>query len=270
MSLFGVGLRHDHFPFLNNQPQINIDWFEVISENFLSTRGFPFQTLKKIRRDFPVALHGVGMSIGAKTEVSIDYLKKLKKLIYEIDPIIVSDHLCWTGLANQNLHNLLPLPYTQKTRDLLSERIGRIQDFLQRQIALENLSAYFSYEESTETEWDFLKALSLQSGCGILLDLNNVYVNAKNQNFNPYEYIDAIPNEKILQFHLAGHSDLGSFLFDTHSCPALPEVWKLYEHKIKTCPKALTLFEWDEHIPDFPTLENEALKAKKIWNEVHG
>ncbi len=269
MSKFGVGLRHEHFPHLVDRPQTNIDWFEVITENFMNTRGYPFEVLMKIREDYPVSLHGVGMNIGGIKDVSSGYLEKLSELISLVDPIVVSDHLCWTGLKDNNLHNLLPLSYDSETLKLLVDRVDRIQNTLNTTIAIENLSAYFCLRSSSFTEWDFLKELAKRSGCKILLDINNVYVNSKNQGFDPYTYLDAIPDELIAEFHLAGHSDMGDYLFDTHSAPACDEVWSLYHHKVKTAGHAITLFEWDEEIPEFEIVEIEALKAREIWNKVH-
>lgn len=270
MSSFGVGLRHEHFPYLNERPQTSVDWFEVISENFLTTRGYPFEVLEQVRRDYPISLHGVSMSLGGETGPSRDYLTKLKELIKAIDPFLVSDHLCWTGLNKNNLHNLLPLSYNQETLDFLSSRISFVQEYLGRQISIENLSAYFFLKDSTYTEWDFLRSLAQKSGCRILLDINNIFVNSQNQRFDPYTYLDAIPNELISEVHLAGHTDFGTFLFDTHSTFASKEVWELYSYKIQSCPKVPTLFEWDEDIPEFTILEEQASKAREIWMAHHG
>jgi uncharacterized protein (UPF0276 family) len=269
-SQIGVGLRHQHFPYLEENPTTSIDFFEIISENFMYTRGRPFEFLQKIRKDYPISMHGVSLSIGSYAELDFNYLAKLKELIDIVDPFIVSDHLCWTGLKENNLHNLLPLPYTDKTIDFLSEKIKKTQDYLKREICIENLSAYFSLKESTITEWDFLRILAEKSGCKILLDINNIYVNAINQKFDPYTYLDAIPMSHVGEIHLAGFSDMGDYLFDTHSAPVFKEVWKLYDHKIKEGSNIPTLIEWDEDIPDFPVLEAEALKAKKIWTSHHG
>jgi uncharacterized protein (UPF0276 family) len=271
MSKFGVGLRHQHFPYLTQKPQTSVDWFEVITENFINTKGRPFEVLCSLREDYPVSLHGVSMSIGtSKQSVSKGYLKKLKELINIIDPILVSDHLCWTGNNKNNLHNLLPLSYNDQTINELVPKIAEVQDFLGREIALENLSAYFSLQNSTYEEWDFLRVLSEKAGSKILLDINNIYVNSQNQNFDPYKYLDAIPDHLVSEIHLAGFTDMGDFLFDTHSAPVFDDVWSLYKHKIKTCKNVPTLIEWDEDIPEFPILENEMLKAKNLWSENHG
>jgi len=263
--VFGVGLRHQHFPYLSESPPIQLDWFEVISENFLNTNGHPMDMLMKIRQDFPVSLHGVSMSLGSSDEFDQNYLHQLKSLISKVEPMLVSDHLCWTGLGNHNLHNLLPLSYSQETISFLCGRIDYVQNFLGREIAVENLSAYFSLKNSTMSEWDFLRELSVQSGAKILLDINNVYVNSVNQGFDAYEYLDGIPIDRVSEIHLAGFSDMGDFLFDTHSTHVCDDVWKLFSYKIKERRNIPVLIEWDEDIPDFPILEEEALKAKEIW-----
>lgn len=270
MSHFGVGLRHQHFPFLLDKPQINIDWFEVISENFISTEGYPLEVLLKMRQDYPISLHGVSLSIGSYEDLDSLYLKNLKELIKKVDPFLVSDHLCFTGLSKNNLHNLLPLSYNDETLNFLCQKIEKVQNTLQRQIGIENLSAYFSLKNSSYNEWDFLNLLSQKSGCSLLLDINNIYVNSKNQGFDAKTYLDAIDDEHISEFHLAGFSDQGDFLFDTHSTFVHNDVWDLYSYKIKNCSKVPTLVEWDEDIPEFSVLENESLKARKIWEKIHG
>lgn len=270
MSLFGVGLRHQHFPHLTKDPQTKIDWFEVISENFINTNGYPIEVLLKLRQNYPISMHGVSLSIGAKEEIDFDYLSKLKDLIYKVDPFLLSDHLCFTGLKNNNLHNLLPLCYDDETLNYICEKLDLIQNFLGRELSLENLSAYFSLKDSTYTEWDFLNQLTKKSGCKLLLDINNIYVNSKNQNFDPYLYLDTIDDKSISEIHLAGFSDMGTFLFDTHSAPVHNDVWDLYKYKIKTAKNVPVLIEWDEDIPDFEILELEALKAKMIWEQLHG
>lgn len=269
MSKFGVGLRHQHFPFLLDNPQINIDWFEVISENFMKTQGYPLEFLLKMRKDYPISLHGVSLSIGSHEELDMKYLESLKNLIQQVNPFLVSDHLCFTGLASNNLHNLLPLSYNDETLKLLCTKIDKVQSFLNRQIGIENLSAYFSLKDSTYTEWDFLNKLSKNSGCSLLLDINNIYVNSVNQGFDAKVYLDAIADSSISEIHLAGFSDLGDFLFDTHSTFVHDEVWKLYSYKIKSNPNVPTLIEWDEEIPEFNTLEAESQKARAIWEKIH-
>lgn len=249
-------------------PQTEIEWFEVITENFLHTKGYPWKVLTKMRQDYPISLHGVSLSVGSDREINKNYLLKLKSLIDAIDPMLVSDHICWTGAKKNNLHNLMPVSYDEETLNELVGKIQYIQDFLGRPMAFENLSAYFQLKSSTYTEWDFLNELAKRSGCKLLLDINNVYVNSQNQKFDPIEYLDAIDDDVVSEIHLAGHTDMGKFLFDTHSTEVCDEVWQLYHHKIKTTKNTPTLIEWDEDIPEFPILEKEALKAKKIFKEV--
>ncbi|MFZ4714626.1 MAG: DUF692 domain-containing protein [Bacteriovoracaceae bacterium] len=266
--MIGVGLRHKHFPYLMEKPQTRINWFEGITENFLDTKGRPLEVLKEIRKDYPVGLHGVSLSIASHEELDFEYLKKVKTLYQMIDPIVISDHLCWTGSKNVNLHNLLPISYTEEMLQFLVPKISQVQDFFQRPLALENLSAYFSMKNSTMSEWDFLKVLAERSGCKLLLDLNNVYVNSQNQHFDPFLYVDSIPIKHVSEIHLAGFTDMGDYLFDTHSKPVFSEVWKLFTHKIKENSKVPVLIEWDDDIPDFSVLELEAVKALDIIESI--
>lgn len=268
-NLIGAGLRHAHFPTLLEKPQITTNWFEVISENFMDTRGYPFEVLQKIRKDYPIGLHGVSMSLASAEELDKNYLQKLKELIQVIDPVMVSDHLCWTGHHKNNLHNLLPFPYNDENLDFLVKKISYVQDYLQREIAVENLSAYFNVEGQTYTEWEFINLLAQKSGCKILLDINNVYVNSQNQKFDPYVFLDHIDPKHIGEIHLAGFSDMGTFLFDTHSKPVHPEVWKLFEHKVKELDNVPVLVEWDEDLPEFQVVDQEVVKAKEIWDKYH-
>jgi uncharacterized protein len=267
--MFGIGLRHQHFAHLLQtlevSPQaIKVDWFEGITENFFDTEGRPIQVLERIRRDFPVGLHGVSLSIASDEELDFDYLKKVKKLYDRIDPFITSDHFCWTGKKNSNLHNLLPVSYTNETMDLLIPKIQAVQDFLKRPLALENLSAYFGLKNADYTEWDFLRILAERAGCKLLLDLNNVYVNSVNQKFDPYTYVNSIPDNLISEIHLAGFTDMKTHLFDTHSCAVWPAVWELYQSRMKSGLKVPVLVEWDEDIPEFEVVEAEAMKAKSL------
>ncbi len=265
-GLVGVGLRHPHFSYLLEKPQIEVDFFEVTSENFLFTRGRPWRVLKKIREDYPIAMHGVSLSLGTVEPFDKDYLKALKVMKEEIEPFIVSDHLCWTGHAHQNLHNLLPLPYNDETLRHLVSRIQYVQDYLGSEIAVENLSAYFTLKESQYCEWEFNKLVAQESGCKLLFDINNVFVNSKNQCFDAEKYLEEIPNDLIAEIHLAGFSDRGDYLFDTHSHPVFPEVWDLFSKKAQTMDKAIPiLIEWDEDIPDFSRLEKEAITARHLW-----
>jgi len=267
-NFLGVGLRHQHFPFLEKRPELSIDWFEIISENFMYTEGRPMYMLELVREQYPVGMHGVSLSIAGPEELNWDYLKQLKKLADRINPIFVSDHLCWTGKSKSNLHNLLPFEYTSKNLQTIARRVLEVQDFLERPLSLENLSAYFTLKSSTMTEWQFLTELQEKTKCQILLDINNVFVNSANQRFEPRDFLDAINLEGVSHFHIAGHSDMGSFLFDTHSTNVAPQVWSLLEYKLKEMAGKSRvipiLLEWDENIPEFSVVEEEVLKVKKL------
>ncbi len=266
----GVGLRPTHYPYLEPRPQTKVSWFEAISENYMDTKGRPLDMLELIREDYPVALHGVSLSIASAEGIRQNYLHNLRALVERIDPFIVSDHLCWTGLLQQNLHDLLPIPFTDETLNLIVNHVDKVQTCLGRQILLENVSTYLRVPDADWAEWDFLNELANRSGCRILLDINNLYVNAKNHQFDPYIFLEAIPTHVIGQIHLAGYTDMGTHLFDTHSKPVCPEVWDLFSSLIARAPEVPVLIEWDEDIPEFPQLEEEALKAAQIWKYHHG
>lgn len=264
----GVGLRSPHFThILENNPQIS--WFEAISENYmgLSTSplsGRPLRVLELIRKNYPIVLHGVSMSIGSSDPLDLNYLKRLKELCAAIEPSWISDHLCWTSIEGENLHDLLPLPYTEEALKHVVQRISAAQDILGRRLAFENVSAYLSYEHSEMTEWEFLAEISKQADCDLLLDINNVYVSSVNQNFNPVDFINKIPANRVAQIHLAGHSRSGEMLIDTHDHPVSKSVWDLYEFAIDSFGIKPTLIEWDANIPDFSRLEIEARSAENI------
>lgn len=264
-----MGLRPTHYPYLLEGFKTQVDWFEIISENFMDSGGRPAAILEQIRARYPIAVHGVSMSIASPSGLNLDYIKKLKNFINRVQPKTVSDHLCWTGIAPHNLHDLLPVPFTANELKELVNRVDRVQSVLGRQILLENVSSYITYKKSELTEWDFIRELCKKSGCGFLFDINNLYVNAKNHDFNAEDYINAIPPEIIGQIHLAGFSDMGEFLFDTHSRPVYKEVWPLYQLVIKKAPNVPVIVEWDENIPEFLELEQEAMKAKLLWEKTH-
>lgn len=243
-----------------------MDWFEAISENYMDTGGRPRHILEKIRQHYPIALHGTSLSIGSVDPINRDYLVRLKKLVEQIDPFIVSDHLSWSGVGGEALYDLLPLPFTEEALQHIVSRVEEVQDFLGRPILLENVSTYVTYHHSVMPEWEFLKGVAERSGCSILFDLNNLYVNSFNHQFDPMEYLKNIPGELVGQFHLAGHTDRGKFLFDTHSDHVIDKVWKLYEEALKLWGSVSTLIEWDEAIPAFETLSQEADKARKIYD----
>lgn len=264
----GVGLRPTHYPYLLEKPETVVQWFEVISENYMDTEGRPLVVLEKIRKDYPIALHGVSLSIGSPDPVNLDYLSALKKLVNRIDPFLISDHFCWTGAHGENAHDLLPIPLDRTNLDRVVGKVNQVQDFLQKEILLENASAYISFQDSVIPEWEFNKEVANRTGCGLLLDINNVYVTSFNFGLDPYIYLDNVPINKVGQIHLAGYSDMGKYLFDTHSKPVNQIVWDLYQYFIKKCPNVPVMIEWDQDIPDFPVLEAELTKAIQIRNEV--
>ena len=269
-AYIGVGLRPTHYPHLETRPHTQLTWFEAISENYMDSQGRPLQMLELIRQDYPVALHGVSMSIASHEGLRPDYLKKLNRLKHRIDPFLISDHLCWTGLHQSNLHDLLPIPYSEEALSLIVNHVDQVQTTLGCPLLLENVSTYLRLDQSTMSEWDFLIAVARRSGCRLLLDINNLYVNARNHHFDPHDFLDAMPVDLIGQIHLAGYTDMGTFLFDTHSKPVYPEVWALFSRFISRAPHVPILLEWDEDIPEFPQLEEEAAKAVHIWNQHHG
>jgi uncharacterized protein len=272
----GVGLRPTHYPYLESKlsgavknsstasPAIRSKWFEAISENYMDSFGRPYEMLMKIRAYYPVALHGVSLSIGSTDELDFNYLKKLKSLIERVEPMIVSDHLCWSGAHGRNLHDLLPLPFTETCVSHVVERIERVQNFLGRQMLFENVSSYVRFAKNDFSEWDFINEIARRSGAGILLDLNNVYVNAHNHGFDPSAYVDAVDVKNVGQLHLAGFTDMGEFFFDTHSRPVVEPVWQLYSRFMSRKPEVPVLIEWDEDIPPFEVLERETRRALEV------
>ena len=265
----GVGLRTEHYDVITRDwPRM--DWFEAISENFMDSGGRPLRLLEEVRRRYPVALHGVSLSIGSTDPLDRRYLDRLKTLVDRIHPAIISDHLCWTGVEGENLHDLLPLPFTEEAIRHVAGRVEQVQERLGCRLLLENVSTYVTYRHSTMPEWQFLTEVAERSGCGILLDLNNIYVNAYNHQFDPAEYLRHIPGELVGQFHLAGHTDMGTYLFDTHSRPVIDAVWSLYREALSRWGPVTTLIEWDEDIPPFPVLAEEAEKARAIYVQICG
>ena len=263
---FGIGLRSVHFDYiLNNNPAI--DWFEVLSENYLDTGGRPSYVLDQVAERYPVVLHGVSLSVGSADPINFDYLAKLKALAHRIRAHWISDHLCWTGVAGLNTHDLLPMPYTSEALKHTIARVKTIQDFLERPIALENASTYLEFASSTFPESDFLAALAAEADCGILLDVNNVYVSSFNHGFDAQRYIDRIPAERVVQMHLAGHTHKGTHILDTHSDYVIDTVWNLYRYTHRRIGSVATLLEWDANIPAFDVVHNEALKARKFREE---
>lgn len=259
---FGIGLRTVHFAhILSKWPKL--DWFEIISENFMDTGGRPLHVLDRIAQRYPIVMHGVSLSIGSTDPLDKEYLRKLKALAARCKARWISDHLCWTGVAGRNIHDLLPLPYTEETLRHVARRVRQVQDFLEQPIALENPSSYVEFRSSSMPEWEFLARLAERADCRLLLDVNNVYVSSFNHGFDPEEYIRALPHERIVQFHIAGHTNHGTHILDTHSDRAIPRVWELYRLAWELTGGRSTLYEWDENIPDFNTVRAQALKAKE-------
>jgi uncharacterized protein (UPF0276 family) len=260
---FGIGLRSVHYEHvLNNKP--SIDWFEILSENYMDTGGRPLHVLDQVAERYPVVLHGVSLSVGSTDPVDFDYLKKLKALGKRINARWISDHLCWTGVAGHNTHDLLPMPYTNEALKHTIERVKIIQDFMERPIALENASTYLEFSASTWHEADFIRELTETADCGILLDVNNVYVSSFNHGFDPKAYIDKIPVDRVVQMHLAGHTNKGTHILDTHSDYVIDSVWELYRYAHRRLGGVSTLLEWDANIPDFDVVHGEALKARQF------
>jgi uncharacterized protein (UPF0276 family) len=266
----GLGLRREHYRHVvDSTPQAPtaVDWFEVITENFMVAGGNPRRVLEAVRRDHPVVLHGVSLSIASTDPLDDGYLTDLAALAHDIQPAWVSDHLCWGTAHGINAHDLLPLPYTEEALDHVARRVERVQERLGRRILLENPSSYLRFLGDEMAEADFLAALSRRADCGILLDINNVFVSAHNHGFDPHAYLAALPAERIGQIHLAGHTAEGSLLIDTHDGPVRPEVWQLYAEAVRRFGFRSTMIEWDQDVPTFEELEGE-LRLVKHWADV--
>lgn len=259
----GVGLRTQHFPRLWDGTA-HVDWFEAISENFMIRGGRPLAALEKARAVAPLVLHGVSLSLGSTDPLNETYLRDLQTLISRFEPAWVSDHLCWGSIGGHYAHDLLPLPYTEEALAHVVRRIQDIQDRLSRQILIENVSSYLTFGHSAIPEWEFLAEIAERADCGILLDVNNIYVSGMNHHFDPEVYIKGVPGDRVGQIHLAGHSDKGTYLFDTHDGPVIPPVWDLYRLAVRHCGRVSTLIEWDDHIPEFDVLCAEAEHARVI------
>jgi uncharacterized protein len=264
---FGLGLRTDHYnAILETKPKV--DWFEILTENYLVPGGKPLYYLDSIRKDYPMVMHGVSLSIGSSDHLNMDYLQQVKNLAARVEPRWISDHLCWTGVAHKNMHDLLPLPYTEEALQHVAERVMRVQDFLGRQILLENVSSYITYTDSALTEWDFFCEVVERADCLILLDINNIYVSAFNHGFIPQDYFEKIPSHRVQQFHLAGHSDLGTHIIDTHDAPIVDGVWQLYKQAIRKFGRVSTMIERDDNIPPLEFLLEELMQAKHILHSI--
>ena len=259
----GVGLRKEHFDHVLSQ-RPRVAFFEVISENFMGDGGRPLQVLERVRRDFPVALHGVSMSLGSAEPLDPGYLARLRALVDRIEPSVVSDHLCWTGLGGHSSHDLLPMPRTEEAARVAARKIRKVQDALGRRILVENISSYVEFRDSALSEAEFLRAVVEGADCGILLDVNNLYVNARNHGLDARRFLSRIPAERVGQIHLAGHEDHGDLVIDTHDHPVADPVWELYRAALERCGPVPTLIEWDAEIPDFEVVQEEARRAESI------
>jgi len=264
---FGLGLRAEYYEIIENEKP-SVDWFEIITEDYLAPGGRPTFHLEKIRQDYPLAMHGVGLSIGSTDPLNKPYLEKVKALSKKLQPAWVSDHLCWIGVDKKVAHDLLPLPYTEEALRHVVERVKQVQDFFGHQILLENVSSYVAYQDSAMTEWDFLQAVAQEADCKILLDVNNIYVSAFNHHFDAESYLNAISVDRVQQFHIAGHSHLGDIIVDTHDHRVIDDVWDLYAKAVKRFGQVSTMIERDDRFPPFQQLLNELNKARAVAQKV--
>jgi uncharacterized protein (UPF0276 family) len=261
----GLSLKENHYQdILGSKP--DIPWFEIISENFMFNNDSNLEYLLAIRENYPITFHGIGMSIGSADGVSKTYLEELKKLINTVSPAWISDHLSWSNYSNKHTNDLLPLPFTNETIDVVSDNIKFVQDYLGQELILENPSSYLRYEVDEMSEWEFINKIADKSGCKILLDINNIYVNSYNHNFNAIEFIDNIEKNIVKEFHLSGHLNKENYLFDDHGSEVCDKVWKLYKHALNHFGNIPTLIEWDNEVPPFSILEEEAKKAKRLFS----
>jgi uncharacterized protein len=262
----GIGLRTVHYPhILEKKPEI--DFFEILSENYMNTGGRPLWTLDQVAERYPIVMHGVSMSIGSVDPLNFEHLDRLKKLAERTKAHWVSDHLCWTGVAGRNTHDLLPMPLSEEALRHVVARVRTVSDFLERPLILENASTYAEFTSSSMPEWEFFARLMEEADCGMLLDVNNVYVSSFNHGFDPIAYLDAVPPERVVQYHLAGHTNKGTHIIDTHNDYVIDEVWKLYDHSVRRTGNVATLLEWDADIPAFEVVHAEALKARAYRRE---
>jgi uncharacterized protein (UPF0276 family) len=258
----GIGLRIPHYQHIFSRKPV-VDWFEIISENFMVDGGRPLRILDDILDQYRVVQHGVSMYFGSAQPLARDHLQRLKTLVRRTKTPWLTDHLCWGSVDGSYSHDLLPIPYTFEAVRTTAERIRQAQDFLEVPIAVENVSSYAEFHESCMTEWEFLNEVAEAADCGILLDVNNIYVSSQNHTFNPFDYVNSVPADRVAQIHIAGHSKFEKYILDTHDHPVLDPVWDLYDRAIERCGPTATLLEWDDNIPSFDEVHAEALKAKK-------
>lgn len=263
----GLGLRTPHYSTIE-ETKPNVAWFEVLIDNYIAAGGPPLLHLERIREDYPVTFHGVGLSLGSTDPLNLSYLKQLKLRIRQFEPAWVSDHLCWTSVGGRYCHELMPMPYIDEAIRLVVTRIQQVQDFLQQRILIENVSSYLCYTVSAMDEWEFLSAIACEADCDILLDINNIYVSACNHSIDADRYLSAIPSERVRELHLAGYEDMGTHLLDTHGEPVHDEVWELYAKALLKFGAVPTLIEWDNNIPVFPRLQAEGEKAAMMMRRL--
>jgi uncharacterized protein (UPF0276 family) len=265
---FGLGLRTDHYAEIIETKPNTIDWFEILTENYLIPGGKPLYYLDQVKEHYPLVMHGVSMSLGSTQPLDWEYLKQVKALAKRVDAKWLSDHVCWTGVHNKNMHDLLPLPYTEECIAHLVSRIKQVQDFLEQPMLIENVSSYLTYSHSAMTEWEFLSELTEQADCYLLLDVNNIYVSAFNHQFDPMDYLNGIPLNRPKQIHLAGHSNNGDHIIDTHDAAVIDPVWKLYASALDRFGFIPTMIERDDHIPPLSELITELEQAKHIARDL--
>ncbi|MFT5218803.1 MAG: hypothetical protein ACI9LO_002717 [Planctomycetota bacterium] len=261
---FGLGLRSEHYQDVIAQTPKNIDWFEILSENYMIDGGKPLYYLDIIRQDYPMVIHGVSMSLGSSDPLDQNYLKQLKGLIERVQPRWISDHLCWTGVDQKNMHDLLPLPYSEESINHVADRISRVQDIIGQQMLIENLSSYVTYRMDAMPEWEFLSAIAEKADCYLLLDVNNIYVSSYNHHYDPIDYLEGVPAARVWQHHIAGHSNEGNLIIDTHDQDVIEPVWALYEEAAKRLGPVSTMIERDGNIPPLEELLLELDRAREI------
>jgi len=262
----GIGLRVPHYQHIFEKKPV-VDWFEIISENYMVDGGRPLHVLDQILEQYRVVQHGVSMYFGSADPLNREHLRRLKQLVRRTGTPWLSDHLCWGSVDGRYTHDLLPMPYTFEAVQVTAEKIRQVQDFVEVPVVVENVSSYAEFHISEMTEWEFLNEVVEKADCGILLDVNNIYVSSRNHGFNPMEYVNSIPAERVAQIHIAGHSKFQKYTLDTHDHPVIEPVWQLYARAIERCGPTATLLEWDDNIPSFEEVHREALKASRFLHQ---
>jgi uncharacterized protein (UPF0276 family) len=259
----GIGLRIPHYQHILSRKPV-VDWFEIISENYMIGGGRPLEILDQILEQYKVVQHGVSMYFGSVDPLNREHLKRLKELVRRTKTPWLSDHLCWGSVDGRYTHDLLPMPYTWEAVEVTAQKIRQVQDFVEVPVVVENVSSYAEFHVSEMTEWEFLTEVVERADCGMLLDVNNIYVSSRNHNFDPFTYLNFVPAHRVAQIHIAGHSKFEKYILDTHDHPVLPAVWRLYARAIERCGPTATLLEWDDNIPSFEEVHAEALKANRF------